>query len=385
MDDKKFSQFLPAPASPDDVKRGDIVVGLRDGKNYQFDFPGTGIKDANGNYFFRYVTAGVSAVNYPEMINSLSGTPVIYGANGIDPNIKVWIRPHGNAGVKIDDLNFPLSDGPLGAVMVTDGAANLSLQPIASLIAVRGTANQVLVNGTSGTYLTGNLTLTTPQNIAPSSSPTFFSMSLSNPLTVINGGTGVNAFLANGILYASNPATISQIPVVNNAMIVTNSTGIPSLTTSMTNGQIVIGSTGASPAPNTISGGPGISITNGPGTITISAIPGGMTWTEVTGTSQAMSADNGYIANNAGIVTLTLPTIAALGTFIRIIGKGAGGWTIAQNAGQNIQIGNTSSTVGAAGLVTSSNRYDSVHLVCTTANTTWTALGAPQSAGLNIA
>ena len=44
----------------------------------------------------------------------------------------------------------------------------------------------------------------------------------------------------------------------------------------------------------------------------------------------------GYIASNASEVTITLPTAPAVGDVIRVSGAGAGGWKIAQNAGQAI-------------------------------------------------
>lgn len=92
-------------------------------------------------------------------------------------------------------------------------------------------------------------------------------------------------------------------------------------------------------------------------------------WTEVTGTSQTAATNNGYIANNAALVTITLPATAAVGKTIKIVGKGAGLWKIAQAAGQTIHVGNVNTTTGAGGSVTATNRYDSIELVCTTANT----------------
>lgn len=91
-----------------------------------------------------------------------------------------------------------------------------------------------------------------------------------------------------------------------------------------------------------------------------------------------MTADNGYVTNNAGLVTLTLPVTAAFGTALAVQGLGAGGWTIAQNAGQNIQVGSVSTTVGAGGSLSSTNRYDSIQILCVVANTTWAMLGGPQ-------
>lgn len=102
------------------------------------------------------------------------------------------------------------------------------------------------------------------------------------------------------------------------------------------------------------------------------------TWYNVTGTSQAMTGNNGYIANNAGLVTLTLPVTANVGDELAVSGLGAGGWIVAQNAAQLIHIGNTVSTVGVAGSVASTNAFDSMRLVCVVANTTWTTTGGVQ-------
>lgn len=147
---------------------------------------------------------------------------------------------------------------------------------------------------------------------------------------------------------------------------------------SLTNGQLLIGSTGADPVAATLTAGAGISIANGAGVITISGTGSGIGWVEVSGTSQAMAADTGYVTSNVGLVTLTLPATAAFGTALNVIGKGSGGWIIAQNAGQNIQIGTLSSTIGVGGSVASTNFHDSLQLLCTTADTTWTILGGAQ-------
>ena len=96
---------------------------------------------------------------------------------------------------------------------------------------------------------------------------------------------------------------------------------------------------------------------------------GGITWNEVTGTTQTAAADNGYIANNAGLVTVTLPATCAVGKVIHVAGKGSGGWTIAQNAEQTIVYGNVSSTTGTGGSVSSTHARDCIGLLCTVADT----------------
>lgn len=124
-----------------------------------------------------------------------------------------------------------------------------------------------------------------------------------------------------------------------------------------------------------ILGGAGITIAGNPGTNTLTVTNTGVSgvWTRVAGTTQALANNQGFINTNAGLTTFTLPITAAVGTIIQIIGEGAGGWKIAQNAGQNIQVNNTSSTVGVLGYISSLNRYDLVTLTCRVANTTWAA------------
>lgn len=95
----------------------------------------------------------------------------------------------------------------------------------------------------------------------------------------------------------------------------------------------------------------------------------GLIWNEVVGTSQAAAVNNAYITNNGGLVTVTLPATAALGSRVAIQGKGAGGWSLVANAGQSIIVGNQTSSV--AGSVSSTHRSDAIEVVCITANTTW--------------
>jgi hypothetical protein len=97
----------------------------------------------------------------------------------------------------------------------------------------------------------------------------------------------------------------------------------------------------------------------------------GLTWTEVTGTSQSAAVNSGYICNNASLVTVTIPTTAAVGDIVRVVGKGAGGWLIAQNASEVIHFGNVDTTTGVGGSLASTHRRDAIELVCVVANTEW--------------
>lgn len=151
----------------------------------------------------------------------------------------------------------------------------------------------------------------------------------------------------------------------------------------LTNGQLLIGSTGADPVPATLTAGSNISITNAAGSITITGTGlAGFSWNVVTGISQNMSSNNGYIANNAALVTLNLPATSAVGDEIDIVGQGAGGWIVQCGVGQTIVLGSSTTSVG--GSIASTNAKDSFYMICTVLNTEWTIASAPQSAGLTI-
>ncbi len=62
-------------------------------------------------------------------------------------------------------------------------------------------------------------------------------------------------------------------------------------------------------------------------------------WIPTNGTAIQAVTDTGYLLTNSQLVTVTLPAAPANGDIVRISGAGAGGWRVAQNAGQSI-IGN---------------------------------------------
>ena len=128
----------------------------------------------------------------------------------------------------------------------------------------------------------------------------------------------------------------------------------------------------------TLTAGSGVSISQAGSNITISSNSITSNFVVVSTTSASMVSNTTYQPNNVGLVTLTLPPTSSAGDRIAVCGYGSGKWIIAQNAGQNIQIGNVSSTVGVGGSVAAKNQYDSITLICSLANTSWQALVAPQ-------
>lgn len=154
-----------------------------------------------------------------------------------------------------------------------------------------------------------------------------------SPQVVVEGGTGVSSTTVYAVLCGGTTTTGA----------------IQSIASVGTSGQVLT-SNGAAALP------------------TFQAVPSPFTWNVETGTSATMAVNNGYISNNASTVTFTLPSSAAVGDIIRVSGIGAGGWAVAQNAGQTIHFGNQSSTTGVTGSLASTHDRDSIYLVCVVAD-----------------
>ena len=184
--------------------------------------------------------------------------------------------------------------------------------------------------------------------------------------------------------YSSNPLgnTLSAIATANSAVLVTNSTGVPSWSGTMTNGQLIIGSTGDAPVAATITPGTGISVTNAAGAITIATTSFSIAWSGVSGTTQAAAINSGYVIQNAAQTTVTLPATAPIGSVVSVRGLGTAGWILAANTGQTIKV--IGSTTSSGGSLTSAESYDSIDVTCVTADTTWIA-SSVLSTGLTVA
>lgn len=118
-----------------------------------------------------------------------------------------------------------------------------------------------------------------------------------------------------------------------------------------------------------ITAGAGISVATGANTITIAATGAGFTWA-LTTVDASIVVENGYIANKAGLLTMTLPSTAAIGdVFIITNINTAVGFRIAQNALQQIRIGTSTTTIGVTGYLEATALGDTVECVCTTAGT----------------
>jgi len=203
-------------------------------------------------------------------------------------------------------------------------------------------------SGSAAPTVAGVLTVSGGTGINTAGAGSTLTINLDNPVTVANGGTGVAVLTDGGILLGSGTSSVTT-------------TGQPS------NGQLLIGRTGLDPILGTLTAGVGISITEASGSITIGSSSGGLNWNVETGTSDSMVSNNGYIANNAGTVTYTLPGTANVGDVFKVTGL-QGAWVIAQNAGNTIHFSDQSTTTGVGGSLASTDARDAVEIICVVAD-----------------
>lgn len=191
-----------------------------------------------------------------------------------------------------------------------------------------------------------------------------------------DGAGNINVLGGNNLTGTGNPGTstitFDLTGTTNHTIQIGNASGSLTSLAAALDGQIPIGSTGVDPVIANITPGAGISIANGPGTITISATATGFTW-QVIAINQMAVANEGYFTNGGAPVLVTLPAVSAVGDTFEVAAMSASGWIIIQGAGQQVRLGNQATTIGGAGTIASTGIGDWITLVCNVANTNWMA------------
>jgi len=130
-------------------------------------------------------------------------------------------------------------------------------------------------------------------------------------------------------------------------------------------GQFLVGtSTTTPPILKSLVGAGGISIINGPSTITISGSSSGFSWTVVSGGVTPMFPANGYIVTTAPS-TLQLPAAGSgtPGDSFQIVGDGQ--MWVMQTNGNTVHLCDSTATM----TLSSTGNYDTITLVCVDAST----------------
>ena len=302
--------------------------------------------------------------------NTLTNHAVLIGAgtspiNTTGPGAAGYVLTSNGAGA---DPTFQPATAGLGTL--TDGSANVVSPTGGTITFVNGNNISNLSGSTS--HITFSVTGTTNHAIQlGNSSGSLSSLALgtsgqalisagagSDPafgtLTVPGGGTGATTL--TGVLIGNGTSAITGNAIVQYNVLVGGASNAITSIAPNTSGYVLT-SNGASANP------------------TFQALPNpaSFTWNSVAGTSQTLATLNGYVNQNAGLTTFTLPGTASFGDVFAIAGVGAGGWTIAQGSGQSIIVGTATSTTGLAGSVSSTLASDTIYLLCVTANTTFKA------------
>lgn len=173
------------------------------------------------------------------------------------------------------------------------------------------------------------------------------------------------------ILYSSSANVVAGLTTANSATLVTTSTGVPVMSGTMTNGQMIIGSTAATPTAGTISSTGGtIAVSTGAGTLNLEVATGGFTWNDISGAFSPLK-QNGYFIT--GTATGTLPAAPTQGDTIKFfVDHASQVLTIQATAGKIIRLGSLVSSSG--GTFVSTAQGDSVELVYRTSDTCWCAV-----------
>lgn len=254
-------------------------------------------------------TANVTTIGTDSIVWAQFGGPGSYTAgNGLQllGNQFSLVSP-----VSIANGGTALSTAPTNGQLLIGNGTGYTLAGLTAGTAIGITpgAGTITINNTGVTSLAG-----TANQITASASTGAVTLSIPS------------AFIAPGSVQVTTSLTVDTL--TPNSALYVGAAGLVSSTAALTDGQILIGDTGSVPVAGTITGGTGITVTNGAGTITIDVDSAEVVTTFSAGTT-------GFTPNSAtsGAITLagTLAVtnggtgLTALGTANQVFGVNAAG------------------------------------------------------------
>lgn len=297
------------------------------------------------NQFLRGNTGGDPSWSAVDLTTDVAGLlPVGSGGTGVG-SITSHTIPVGDGTNAINEIAV----GVAGQVLQSAGAGldpawSTTTYPATSATGdvIYGSAANTYDNLTFDNTATRYLANTGAGATIPEWSQIDLTNGVTNTLPVDNGGTGVATTTPYAVLCGGTTATgaLQSIASVGTADQVLTSNGAGALPTFQ------------------------------------DAAVGGTTWKAITADQNIVNYE-GYICNKAGLLTLTLPAAAVVGTYFEVTGINTDvGWRIEQGAGQQIHFGNQSTTAGAAGYLESTHKRDSVKLVCVVEDDEWNVISS---------
>lgn len=327
------------------------------------------------------VTTAITGGNLEMTGNTLSSTNTNGNIN-IIPNALGIVNIGNSTSYVTNTTNqFPLqlwnSGSPCNIAIATFENSNLK-EPAYNVYRSRSTAPGVFVAVQAADYLGDIISMGDDGTQFTQSSSIRFRVGGTVSAGVVPGQIELWTNSASGVKTLGATLTDAQVfTLVNPLLPASGGTGTA---TAPSAGQIPIGVTGGTYTPAAISSGSGILVANSTGSITISAIGGGIGWTPAPSTPVTAAINTGYIVTDASAVTFTLPVTAAIGSVVRIAGKGAAGWVLAPGSGQTININGSAASTS----ITSGGATDCIEVVCVVANTTWNTLSYVTKVGFTV-
>ncbi len=199
----KISEFLPGG----EALVGDLFAAVRvvNGviNDYKIDFPGTGIKDAAGNYLVRWLPGSGTNINYVQFTSASSTNPALITGAGADVNVNLGIGAQGTGHAYFTGtgaFGIPVGTTLQQPTGFAGGFRYNSDDNVPEYWDIGASAWVDILSGAVQTII----------GVAPISAVTVGStttISIEDPLTVPHGGTGNTAFNAFMPILAGTTAT----------------------------------------------------------------------------------------------------------------------------------------------------------------------------------
>lgn len=283
-----------------------------------------------------------------------------------------------------------VGDGTIITVVGTPASSILTITPSDTL------ATTYDADVGSATPASNTLTIAGGNNIATDGAGSTITVNFDGTLPVSSGGTGATTLTDHGVLLGSGTSAVTVTGVGTDGQVLIGATGADPAFASLTSSGSTIDFTpgantlnletgtavatsfptdGGTATPSsgalTVAGGTNIDTSGSGSTVTIDFTGTlGLSWSVIGSATKTVVVNEGYFSNYAGTLAFTLPSTAAVGDTMEIAQMASGqGWSLAQNAGQTCYIGNTNTTTGAGGSLASTDDGDWIEIICRVADT----------------